>query len=227
MITLTPAGTFLIVKKHLKGALPALALVLLLAGSAPPALAQSNGTGITAPSDAERIRPGDVVRLTVWREEDLSGEFPVNQFGLVVLPLVGEYDVADDTQWTLRERVIRDLRESRYNPSIELVVLRRVRVVGEVTEPGVYPLEPTMTIADAVAMAKGRNPYSEEGRVVLRRDGQVVNADLREDVQVSEAQIQSGDEILVPRRSFLDRNITAIVTGGSAIAGILVTLLFR
>lgn len=226
MITPPPAGTFPIVKKHLKGALPALALLLLL-GWAPPALAQSNGEGITAPSDAERIRPGDVVRLTVWREEDLSGEFPVNQFGLVVLPLVGEYDVAEDTQWTLRERVIRDLRESRYNPSIELVVLRRVRVVGEVNEPGVYPLEPTMSIADAVAMAKGRNQWAEEGRVVLRREGEVVNADLRVDERISDARIQSGDEILVPRRSWVDRNLTAIVAGASTVMGILVTLLAR
>lgn len=203
------------------------ALVLTLVGAAvPPTLqGQSGENGITAPADADRIRPGDVVRLTVWREEDLSGEFPVNQFGLVVLPLVGEYDVAGETQWTFREKVLGHLRESLHNPGIELVVLRRVRVVGEVTEPGVYPLEPTMTIADAVAMARGRNPFSEEGRVVLRRDGEVIDADLREDVSISEAQIQSGDEILVPRRSFIDRHLTAIVTGASAIGGILVTLL--
>ena len=215
-------------KKHLKGGLAALALVLLAAAAPEPTLAQTNGTAdVIAPSDAERIRPGDVVRLTVWREEDLSGEFPVNQFGLVVLPLVGEYDVSGDTQWTLRQRVIEDMRRTRYNPSIELVVLRRVRVVGEVNEPGVYPLEPTMSIADAVAMAKGRNQLAEEGTVVLRRDGEVVNADLRIDTRVSEAEIQSGDEILVPRRGWVDRNLTAIVAGASTVMGILVTLLAR
>ena len=212
-------------KKHLKGGLTALALLVLVAPSA--ARAQSNGSGVTSPTEADRIRPGDIVRLTVWREEDLSGEFPVNQFNLVVLPLVGEYDVTGETQWTLRERVLRDMRETRYNPSIELVVLRRVRVVGEVNEPGLYPLEPTMTIADAVAMAKGRNQWAEEGTVVLRRDGEVVNADLRIDTRVSETEIQSGDEILVPRRGWIDRNLTAIVAGASTVLGILVTLLAR
>ncbi len=224
-------------KKHLKATSLALSLALLVTAHARPALAQAQAPappadrtatsddGITAPADAERIRPGDIVRLTVWREKDLSGEFPVNQFGLVVLPLVGEYDVSHETQWSLREKVIKDLRKSRYNPSIELVVLRRVRVVGEVNEPGVYPLEPTMSVADAVAMAKGRNQFAEEGRVVLRRDGRVVNADLRVDTKLSDAQIQSGDEILVPRRGWLDRNLTAVVAGASTVLGILVTVL--
>ena len=227
MIPPRPSGTLPSVKKHLKAALSAAVLALLLAAPARPAAAQTNGSGIVAPEAADVILPGDIVRLTVWREEDLSGEFPVNQFGLVVLPLVGEYDVSGHTQWTLRQKVIEDLRASRYNPSIELVVLRRVRVVGEVNEPGVYPLEATMTIADAVAMAKGRNQFAEEGRVVLRRGGEVVNADLRVDSRVSEAQIQSGDEILVPRRGWVDRNLTAIVAGTSTVLGILVTLLAK
>ena len=89
----------------------------------------------------------------------------------MVLPLVGEYDVTHETNWSLREKVIRDLHEIRAARDIELVVLRRVRVVGEVNAPGVYPLDPTMSVADAVAMAKGRTQWADEGKVVLRRGG--------------------------------------------------------
>lgn len=214
--------------KHLISRPLRLVLPLAAALLAGPVSAQSAaGNGASGAAPAEPILPGDIVRLTVWREEDLSGDFPVNQFGLVVLPLVGEYDVSSETHRSLREKVLRDLRESRYNPSIELVVLRRVRVVGEVNEPGVYPLDPTMTVADAVAMARGRTQFADEGSVVLRRGEQVVDADLRIDQRIADSEIRSGDEILVPRKAWLERNLTAVVAGASTVLGILVTLLAR
>ena len=132
----------------------------------------------------------------------------------MVLPLVGEYDVTHETNWSLREKVIRDLHEIRAARDIELVVLRRVRVVGEVNAPGVYPLDPTMSVADAVAMAKGRTQWADEGKVVLRRGGgQVVDADLRLEMPLSESAILSGGEIFVPRRGWVDRNLSAVVAG--------------
>ena len=62
---------------------------------------------------------------------------------------------------------------------------------------------------------------------MLRRGNQVVVADLRLDMRVSESAILSGDEIFVPRLSWLDRNLSAAVAVGSTVAGILVTLLIR
>ena len=201
-------------------------MVLLLSFPGQPLAGQTGGESLgVSPRDV--IRPGDVVRLTVIREEELSGDFPVNQFGTVVLPLVGEYDVTNESNRSLREKVIRDLQKIRSARDIELVVLRRVRVVGEVNEPGVYPLDPTMSVADAVALAKGRTQWADEGKVVLRRGGQVVDADLRLEVPLSESTILSGDEIFVPRRGWLDRNLTPVVAGASTVAGILVTLLIR
>src|SRR5690606_7455075 len=100
------------VTKHLiPGRWPA-ALGFVMALAAAPLAAQSEAAP-PPPADAregsEAIRPGDVVRLTVFRSDSLSGEYPVNQFGTVVLPVVGEYDVTRETHRTLRDRVIRDL----------------------------------------------------------------------------------------------------------------------
>ena len=202
-------------------------LVLATAAGAQTVSHPDAAPGSTVAAGGEAIRPGDVVRLSVLRDEDLSGDFPVNQFGTVVLPLVGEYDVTRETHRTLRDRVIRDLREIRFVPDVELVVLKRVRVVGEVNEPGVYPLDPTMTVADAVATAKGRTQFASEGTVILRRGAEVVDADLRLDAPLSESLIESGDEIFVPRRSWVDRNLGAVVAGASTIAGVMITLLLR
>lgn len=84
-----------------------------------------------------------------------------------------------------------------------------------------------MSVADAVALAKGRTQRADEGKVMLRRGDQVVVADLRLDMRVSESAILSGDEIFVPRLSWLDRNLSAAVAVGSTVAGILVTLMIR
>src|SRR5688572_5881737 len=144
-----------------------LTLSILLALAVLPVAGQT--TAAPANGEGGAIRPGDLVRVTVMRDKDLSGDFPVNQFGTVVLPLVGEYDVTRESHRSLREKVIADLQELRHARDIEVVVLRRVRVIGEVNEPGVFNLDPTMSIADAVAMAKGRTQFARESEVVLRR----------------------------------------------------------
>jgi polysaccharide export outer membrane protein len=192
-----------------------------------PLAAQNGSAAPEAREGSDAIRPGDIVRLTVFRSDSLSGEFPVNQFGTVVLPLIGEYDVSRETHKSLRDRVIHDLREVRYAPAIEVVVLKKVRVLGAVNEPGVYTLDPTMTIADAVAMARGRTDIAREGDVLLRRGADVIDADLRLETLVSESPIRSGDEIFVPRTSWLSRNMTAAMMGASTLAGIIVTLIVQ
>jgi protein involved in polysaccharide export with SLBB domain len=211
------------VGKHLNTRLFAAALLLGVAVALAPAsrLAAQARDGV----GSDPIRPGDVVRLSVMSDRDLSGDYPVNQFGTVVLPVVGEYDVSSETQRSLRDKVIKDLRELRSAPDVEVVVLRRVRVLGEVNEPGVYPLDPTMTIADAVAMARGRTQFASEGKVLLRRGADVIDADLRLDLPLSESPVRSGDEIFVPRRGWMDRNLGIVVAAASTAVTVLVTLL--
>ena len=115
-----------------------LALVCL----AVPAGAQQRGTA-TAPSDPAEaspgVRPGDIVRVWVWREKDYSGEFPVDVRGSVVLPVLGEMTVSGHTAEQLTDTLREAYRKYLNNPSIEVTVLRRVAVQGEVMKPGLYP----------------------------------------------------------------------------------------
>ncbi len=211
------------VAKHLipRGTLLVLAALSILA--ARPVWAQVD-PGSTNGGGADRIYPGDVVRLSVLRDSSLSGDFPVNQYGTVVLPLIGEVEVTRLTHRALRDQVVSGLREVRVGPDIEVVVLRRVRVVGEVNEPGVYNLDPTMTVADAVAMARGGTALAQEGRVLLHRDGQVRVVDLTEDMAVALSPVRSGDEIRVPRRGWIARNVGTVIGAVTATLGIVVTL---
>lgn len=202
------------------------AAALLGVGSSPaPASAQEGVPERTGDGGNAPIIPGDVVRLMVWRHEDLSDDFEVNQYGTVVIPRLGEIDVSGETHRSLRDRVIRELQETLVSQSIELVVLKRVRVLGEVNEPGLYLMDPTMTVADALAMASGTTPQAKQGIVTLRRGPEVMEADLRVDALLSDTPIRSGDELFVPREAWLRRNATAVLSSVIGVAGLVVALM--
>ena len=188
------------------------------------ALGQTPGSRTSA-DESDKVRPGDLIELVVWREEDLSGEFLVDRNGSVVLPLVGEYNVLDETPESLEEKVVAAFRRSIVNPSIDVIVRRRVRIMGAVTEPGLYSVDPTMTVADALALAGGRTTLGQRDRVVLYRNGEPIGSDVDVNTPVYESPIRSGDELLVPERSWLSRNAGVAIAGASTVAAILIALI--
>ena len=197
-----------------------LCLVLVAAPAEVPAQAQ--GTAADPP-----VLPGDLVSLEVWREEDLTGEFLVDQHFLVTLPLIGELDVRGETELSLRERVRLLMQKELLNPSIQVLLLKRVRVLGAVIEPGIHYVDATMSVADALALAGGRTPSARAGAVTLRRGGELIEVDVFLDARLSALAVQTGDELLVPEKSWLERNLGAVVTGLSATAGIIFAILAR
>lgn len=183
---------------------------LLLAPLTASAQAQTADDSIT--NVANNLRPGDILRLRIWREPDLSGDFPVDTRGTVVLPKLGPLDVASVDSDSLQPRLVRAYAEFLNNPSIEVVPLRRISVLGAVQKPGVYPVDPTMTVADVVALAGGASPDGKRDRVELRRGDERVSANLQQASRLADSPIRSGDQLYVPQRSWLGRN-TALVAG--------------
>ena len=183
----------------------------------------------TAPAfPAEPVRSGDLIRLRIWREEDLSGEFQVDSKGTVVFPRLGEYRVTGETSESLVARLIEDYRKYLRNPSIEITVLRRINILGAVTKPGIYTVDPTITIADALGLAGGVTPAGDQNRVRIIREGQDLTTKVTERTRVGDSLIQSGDQIYVPERSVLSRNSnTFVATAASAALTLLVALLLR
>src|SRR5687767_13849422 len=185
-------------KLPLVGGLLATALALAPALGAGVLSAQSAPVSIQDERGAAALRPGDVVKVSVARHEDLTGEFTVTEYLTVTIPKLGEIDVSTHTHRTLRDWVIRTLQQTVVSPAIDLVVKKRVRVLGEVTEPGLYYVDPTMTIADALALAGGATSQARRGTTILRRGGETLIADLRTETLISESPIQTGDELEVP-----------------------------
>jgi polysaccharide export outer membrane protein len=206
-----------------------LAFTLALATALGPraAGAQQGNGGAVAERGSASIRPGDIVRLTVSRHADLTGDFPVSEFGTVTIPKLGEIDVSAETHRSLRERVLRELRQTVVSPAIELTVMMRVRVLGEVMQPGLFHVDPTMTVADALALAGGWTPEASRGTVILRRGGETVVADLRTLTPVSESPIRSGDELEAVQRSWFSRNGLTLVTSAAGIVSVILALAFK
>jgi polysaccharide export outer membrane protein len=170
--------------------------------------------GTSAPSltvTQEALVPGDAIRLTFWREPELSGGYSVDEVGVVVLPLLGARDVTGVPGTRLKQELADAYSRELANQEVQILLLRRVRILGAVKEPGLYHVDNTMTLGDAIALAGGATNVGKlDGIKILRnhgevRDGLEVNSLLAE-------QIRSGDQIMVPERSWFSRH-GAIVVG--------------
>jgi len=200
-------------------------LILALTCLTPPVRAQSPEG--QAQSSSQTLKPGDIVRLRIWREPDMSGEFPVDEAGMVVFPRVGEYRVLDDTPESLSARLIADYRQYLVNPSIEVTILRRVRIVGAVNNPGLFPVDPTVTVGDALALAGGPTPNGDTNKVRIIRNGTQIAVDLRSDTRLADSTIQSGDQLFVPERSWISRNSNVVATSIAASVSLIIALFIR
>jgi len=172
------------------------------------------------------LAPGDILRVLVWREEDLSGDFQVDENGKVILPLLGEVPV-DDKKWDeVRDWLLQEYRRELRNPSIELTPFRSVYVLGEVTLPGRYNVHPTNdNLAGAVSLAGGVTPDGDIRNLRIIRDGVIVLDGIAEEQGLAQLGIRSGDQLFVGRRRWIDRNSTFLISAILSVSSIVVAIL--
>ena len=204
-----------------------LALALALA-SASPAYGRSAADSAAAATDSSSVlRPGDVVRLRIWREPDLSGDFPVDENGVAVFPKIGPLPVTHEAPESLKSKLVTAYQTYLRNPSVDVTMLRRVNILGEVRNPGLYPVDPTMTLADVIALAGGVSPTGSANKVEVRRDGEKLSAKLSSHTRIADSPVQSGDQIFVRERSWVSRNTAIVATGLSASVSLAIALFLR
>ena len=194
--------------------------VLVLLTSAVSASAQQTAPATKAAGN-ESLRPGDVLKLWIWREEEMSGSFPVPEDGVVVLPKIGARKVIGRAPAELKAEILAEYQKYLRNPSIEITFLRRVNVLGAVKEPGVYPVDETMTIANVLALAGGTTSQGKQDEVQLHREGKKLVTKITQQMRVADLPLQSGDQLYVPERSWAARNsplVAAFVSGLVSVA---------
>ena len=126
------------------------------------------------PAESYVLGPNDRVRLKVYGEPDIAGEYEIDSTGQVSIPLAGHVKAAGLTTKQL-ERSIRSalskgiVRDPRVN--VEIALYRPYYILGEVKKGGEYPYRLGLTVMDAVASAGGFTYRANENKVYLRRSG--------------------------------------------------------
>lgn len=167
-----------------------------------PFVATQHGKGAPITDEHYRLGTGDKLRVTVYGEEDLSGEFLVDGSGQVQLPLVGNVKAAGLTLHEFIAEVTAALKDGYLrDPKVSAEVLnyRPFYIIGEVNKPGEYPYENGLNVLGAVALAGGYTYRANDNDVYIRRAG---NSDEKAYPAESSTKIYPGDIIRVAERIF-------------------------
>jgi polysaccharide export outer membrane protein len=145
----------------------------------PAAIVQPASEAQAADIRLESLGMGDMVRVTVFRNPELTTEARVSERGTILFPMIGEVPVAGLTPSQAGGRIADKLRSGKYvvNPEVTVSMMqvnsRQVSVLGNVVKPGRYPLDSTTAhLTDVIALAGGVGPTgSDEVTVITNRGG--------------------------------------------------------
>lgn len=121
------------------------------------------------------IQPGDSLSITVWKEQDLQGEFLVRPDGGLTFPLAGNIEAGGRTVEEIHKELTSRLAKYVPDPVVTVVVKAvngsMIFVVGKVNRPGNFPLIRPIDVMQALSLAGGTTPFADvNGIRVLRRE---------------------------------------------------------
>jgi polysaccharide export outer membrane protein len=156
------------------------------------------------------VKPGDVLNISVWKEPDLQGDVLVTPDGTFAFPLVGQIDARNKTVTDLH-KIITDRLKGYISDPVVTVSVREIKgnkiyVIGQVTRPGEFIVNPSVDVMQALSMAGGTTPFASLSNImILRRSGgtqQSFRFDYTNVVKgrglEQNIELQSGDVVVVP-----------------------------
>lgn len=186
--------------------------------SSPEAINRALSVDTTTSVDEYILGPTDTVRVSVWRNEDLSITVPVRPDGKVSVPLIGDVQASGKTPEGLASDIERQLASYIRQPQVSVVVtsmgshefIDRVRVTGAVEQPLSMPHRAGMTVLDIVLQAGGTNQFAAENNAMLYRKvgNDVVAIPVKLDDILNRGDVKTnyplrpGDILSVPERLF-------------------------
>jgi polysaccharide biosynthesis/export protein len=177
--------------------------------TAPATPAPSPGQAAAAALPADyRMTVGDKLRVEVYKDPQLSQSLQVRPDGKITLPLIGDMTAAGLTSIELRDQIATALKEYVTNPVVTVIVVEKVPpvvyVMGEVTKPGAVPLNGSMTVLQALAMAGGFRDFANTKDIrVLRKSPrglQTIAFNYKSAIKGdgNPVLLQAGDTVMVP-----------------------------
>jgi len=186
------------------GAAVALALCTAPAVFAADKASKAESDPSVAPANLDDYRLGaaDKVRVLVYNEPNLSGEFAVNSGGYLALPLIGDVLALNRTTTEIRKEIELRLSDGYLRSpqvSIDVLQFRPFYILGEVNKPGDYPYSAGLTVLKAVATANGFTYRADQKHVFLKHPGDTTE---RKYSVTSDLPLQPGDTIRIAERYF-------------------------
>ena len=156
-----------------------------------------------SPGDSNKLGPNDRLRITVFGQPTLTGEYTLDGNGVLAFPLIGNVPANGVTTNQLQQAIAAKLKpDYMVNPNVsaEIVTRRPFYVIGEVQKPGNYPYVSDMTAVNAIAMAGGFTRRARKNDFYIRRldkDGKMVRIEAN-----AGTVLQAGDTLEVRERVF-------------------------
>lgn len=158
---------------------------------------------LASPTEGYLVEPGNRVRITVFNETNLSGDYTLDPGGNISMPLLGNISASGLTSKQLAQRIADTLKRGNLlqDPQVaaEVQTFRPIYVLGEVRQPGEYPYTLGMTVLSAIAKAGGYDFRARQGEVVLVRTNGEDQIDYR---AVERTPVLPGDIVRVLQRHF-------------------------
>ncbi len=167
-----------------------------------PSGGQAQSTSDRAITENYQLAAGDILKVSVFGHEDVSGDYEIDGTGQITFPLLGLLRAEGLTIEQLRTQIEQDLdRDYIVNPrvSVEVLNFRPIFILGQVNAPGTYDYTVGMTVRQAVAIAGGYTRRASTSDMKLIRIENGVQREL--EVQEEDA-ILPGDTIEILRRFF-------------------------
>ena len=171
------------------------------------AIAQAQDTN---DADSYRVLPGDILEISVWREEDLQREVLVRPDGAFSFPLCGDISANNQTIAQLQAEITRRLGQYISDPVVTVSVSEiqgnKVYVIGQVRDPGDFVVNPQVDVLQALSMAGGGTAFAKLNDIkILRRSNGTQRAipfrydDVSNGKNLSQnIVLQAGDVVIVP-----------------------------
>ena len=166
---------------------------------------------VVAQEYSYRLNPGDILDISVWKEEGMQRETLVLPDGMISFPLAGHLLAAGKTPLEVQTSLVERIKEFIPDPQITVTVLRtagyKIYVVGQVNRPGEFPVSHRIDAMQALSLAGGLTAFGDENDIkILRRRADGRQEEISFDYSAvkrgqnleTNIQLQSGDIVVVP-----------------------------
>jgi protein involved in polysaccharide export with SLBB domain len=164
------------------------------------------------------LRSGDLLKVRVYRDSELSGQYLIDAQGNVQIPGLGIIRAAGLEPTQVQDRLVDALRSRGFRaPEISVQPLIRLSVLGQIRAPGLYPVDPGVSLIQLITLAGGPTDRANLKRAQVVRDDRAFTIDLQSALGGSAAgrvTLYSNDVVYIPERHtvFSRDNIGLIAT---------------